>query len=153
MERLHWICKYPHADGSSVDWRFWSPDNTHHLVLLLKVMTSYFSTVPIYEMTEFIFYHEYVFVRGSNTSASYTGEVLVVRPYLSWIFVSTNPLIHGSFYASDFPSLVLLNISLARLFIFLKFIWTQGYWSALNHYVWPEQNLCHLPQQMRRNNF
>ena len=51
MERLRRICKYPHADGYPEDWRCWSTDNTHHLVLLLKLMPLYFSIVNIYERT------------------------------------------------------------------------------------------------------
>ena len=54
MEIFHGICKYPHSDGSPVDWRFLSPDNTHDMVLLLKVMPSYCSPVPIVDSTEFI---------------------------------------------------------------------------------------------------
>ena len=38
MEIVHLICKDPNGDGSPLDWRVWSPYNTHHLVLLLHVM-------------------------------------------------------------------------------------------------------------------
>ena len=54
MKRLHGIFKDPHSDGSPVYWRFWSTDKTHHLVLILQVMPSYCSTVPIYKRTELI---------------------------------------------------------------------------------------------------
>ena len=56
MERVHRICKYPNGDGYPLGWRFWRPDNTHHILLLLQTMPSYFSTVPIAERTVFIFY-------------------------------------------------------------------------------------------------
>ena len=47
IERFHWICKDQNAYGYAVDRRFWCTDNTHHLVLILQVMASYCSTVPI----------------------------------------------------------------------------------------------------------
>ena len=56
MDRVHGICKYLNGDGYPLYWRVWSPYNTHHLVLLLKVMPSYFSALPISERTASIFY-------------------------------------------------------------------------------------------------
>ena len=52
---VHVICKDPHADISPVYWIIWSSDNTHHMVPLIQVMPSNFSTVPISERTEFVF--------------------------------------------------------------------------------------------------
>ena len=68
MKRVHGICKDPHADGSPVDWRFWSPDNTHHCVLSLQAMPLYFSTVPISERVAFILPCMF-FIMVSNISA------------------------------------------------------------------------------------
>ena len=68
IERVHGICKDLNGDGSPLYWNVWSPYNTHHLVMLLQVMPSYFSTVPIAERKTFIF-TLHTLVRGSNISA------------------------------------------------------------------------------------
>ena len=59
MERVHVIFKDPHTYGYPVYWKFSIPDNTHHMVLLLQVIPSYFSTFPISERTDFILYPAY----------------------------------------------------------------------------------------------
>ena len=38
IDRAHLLCKYPNGDVSPFDCRFWSPNNTHHLILILQVM-------------------------------------------------------------------------------------------------------------------
>ena len=56
MDRFHGIYKDQHDDGYPVDLRFWSPDITHHMLLLLQVMRSYFFAVTTSNSTAFIFY-------------------------------------------------------------------------------------------------
>ena len=60
-----------------------------------------------------------LFLIGSNISVQSTGNVLVVRLYLSWIFVFINPSMPGASSTSGFPDLLRLNISLADFLIFL----------------------------------
>ena len=60
-----------------------------------------------------------LFLIGSNISVQSTGNVLVVRLYLSWIFVLTHPSMRGYSYTSPFPDLVHFHIALTNFLIFL----------------------------------
>ena len=106
-ERSHKICKDPHDDGSAVDYSFWSPGSTYHLVLLLQVIYSYFPTLSITESKAFIF--TLIFL----DALIYHHKLSL---YFSWIFMITYPSMHGASSASNLPGLVYISHLQTSLF-------------------------------------
>ena len=92
LERVHGICKDPNNDGSPLDWRFWSPEKKYHRVLLLQVIPSYFTTVPISERALLIFTPNIFCYRKWYITAIYWwifgGEVVLLLNL--WIHIYFN---------------------------------------------------------------
>ena len=136
MKRFHGICKYPNGDGSPLDLMFWSPYTTYRLVLILKVMPSYFPTAHISESTALIFYPAYFCYRQKHISviywSSFWGEILLLlnlcvhSPFNVWSLLYIYFPWSSTF---EYFTCKLLHIVVS----FCEHRYTKAYWKSMFH--------------------
>ena len=95
------------------------------------------------KVKHFLFLPYICFVRVSNISEWYTGEVFWVRLGFSWIFEFVHPSICGAYSSFSFSYLACLNVLLENYSYFCNLMWTQWFWNFCN-IMFVQNKICFI---------